>query len=131
MSEAGQQQQKKKVVYLAGGDRAGWRAVVAGVQGFEFVKPSDFATGASYIDHRHSFDYDILFLYWEKDSLDGYTCALDMGAALANKLVVIYCDARQNTLADVLKDRCHLYYDGPNALQDGIAALNRIAGNEE
>jgi len=75
--------------------------------------------------------YDILFLYWEKDSLDGYTHALDIGAARADRLVVIYCDARQNTLADVLKEHCHLYYGGPNALQDGIAALNRIAGNEE
>lgn len=128
MSEAGK---KNKVVYLAGGDRAGWRAVVAGVKGFEFVKPSDFPNGESYVDHKDTVDADILFLYWEKDSLDGYTRALDMGAALANKLVVIYCDARQNVLADVLKDRCHLYYGGPNALQEGIAALHRIAGNNK
>ncbi len=122
---------KKRVVYLAGGDREGWRSIVGAVKGFEFVSPSDFHNGDSYIDHRESTNADILFLYWEKDSLNGYNHALDIGAALSNKLVVVYCDARQNTLADILSDHCHLYYAGPKALQEGIAALNRMAGNEE
>lgn len=121
---------RNRVVYLSGGDREGWRGVVKDTKGFDFVCPRNFHTGSGYIDHWESRAIDILFVYWEKDNPNGYAIALDIGAGLANNIIVILCDARKSDVLEEMADRVHIYCSGKTPLEDGIEALKNIIGGD-